>query len=86
MGENRYASVARWTDTINQDNKYRALVEKLIILEMKDWPKFPEQLKNLHSAELQTQPRPVSANKEKANETTKVKSQINPTVQGVLVV
>ncbi len=33
MGENRYASVARRADTINQDNKYRALVKKLIQLE-----------------------------------------------------
>ena len=29
-GEKSYASVARRVDTINQDNKYRAHVEKLI--------------------------------------------------------
>ena len=35
MGENSYASVARRVDTINQGNKYTALVEKLIQLELK---------------------------------------------------
>ena len=66
MGENSYASVALRADTINQDDKYyRALVQKLIQLEPNDGPKFQEQLKNLHLDKLQTQPRPVSANKEK---------------------
>ena len=32
-------------DTTNNDNKYRALVEKLIQLETTDWPKFQEHLK-----------------------------------------
>ena len=50
MGENSYASVAQSEDTINQDNKCRALVEKLIHLEVKDWPKLQEDLKKLHSA------------------------------------
>ena len=77
MGEISYAPVARRTDTINQDNIYRALVEKSIQLKSKDWPKFQKQRKNLHSAELQTQPRPVRTNKEKASETTKVKSPTN---------
>ena len=45
MGENSYASDARRADTINQENKYRALVEKLIQLEPNDWPKFQEHLK-----------------------------------------
>ena len=36
----------------NQFNNYRALVEKLIQLEPSDCPKFQEQLKNLHSAEI----------------------------------
>ena len=85
MGRNSYASVAQRVDTINQHNRYRGLVEKLIQLEPNNPPKFLEQLKNLHSAEFQTQPRPVRANKEKANETTKVKSltnqQTNPTAQ-----
>ena len=44
MGENSYASVARRADTINQDNKYRTLAEKLIQLETNDWPKFQEHL------------------------------------------
>ena len=65
MSENSYASVARRADTINQENRYRALEEKLI------------QLKNLHSPELQTQPRPANANKEKVSETTTVKSPTN---------
>ena len=85
MSENSYASIAQRADTVNQDYRYRALVGKLILLEPNNWPKFQEQLKNLPSAELQTQPRPVSVNKEKANETTKVKSptnqQTNPTAQ-----
>ena len=57
--------------------RYRALMEKLIQLKLNNWLKFQEQLKNPHSAELQTQPRPTSANKEKASETTKVKSPTN---------
>ena len=40
MGENSYASVAWRVDTTNQENKYRTLVEKLIQLEVNDWPKF----------------------------------------------
>ena len=64
MGKNSYASVAWRADTINQDNRYRTLVEKLIWFEPNDWPKFQEQLKNLHSTELQTQPGPASVNKE----------------------
>ena len=48
MGENSYASVAQRAVTINQENRYRALVEKLIQLEPNDWPKFLEQLKNQH--------------------------------------
>ena len=51
--------------TINQENKYSALKEKLIQLEPNDWPIFQEQLKNQHSAELQKQPRPVGTNKVK---------------------
>ena len=75
MGENSHASVARRADTIHQDNKYKALTKKLIQLEPNDKPKFQEQLKNLHAAELQTQPRPASANKEKASETTTITNQ-----------
>ena len=40
VGENSYASVVWRADTTNQDNKYKILVEKLIQLEMNDWPKF----------------------------------------------
>ena len=36
MGENAYASVAGRADPINQDNKYRVMVEKLIQLEPND--------------------------------------------------
>ena len=46
IGENNYASVSRKSDTINQENKYRALVEKLIQLEPNDWPNFRSHLKN----------------------------------------
>ena len=77
MGEESYASDARRADTISQDIRYRALMEKSIQLKPNDWPKFQEQVKNLHLAELQIQPRPTSANKEKAGETTKVKSPTN---------
>ena len=54
MGENSYWSVARMADRINQDNRYRVLVEKLMQLEPNDWLKFQEQEKNLQTAELQT--------------------------------
>ena len=74
MGEKSYAI----SYTINQDNRYRALMEKLIQLEPNYWLKFKEQLKNQHSAELQTQLKLMRANKGKTNETTKVKSPNNP--------
>ena len=45
IGEN--SSVAQRANTINQNNKYRTLVEKLIQLEVNDWPKFQEHLKKL---------------------------------------
>ena len=45
LGENSYTSVAWRADITNQDNKYRALVEKLIQMEVNDWPKFQEHLK-----------------------------------------
>ena len=45
MGKNTYTSVARTVDPINQDNKYRALVEKLIQLEPSDWLKFQKHQK-----------------------------------------
>ena len=70
MGENTNASVARKEDPINQDNKYRALVDKLIQLEPNDWPKFQVHLKKLHLTEFQqaqTQQQEVS-NNEKSSE------------------
>ena len=39
VGENTYTIVAWRVDPISQD-KYRALIEKLIHLELTDWPKF----------------------------------------------
>ena len=52
VDENSYASVARRAETIDQDNKYRVLMKKLIQLELNDWSKFQKQLKNQHSAVL----------------------------------
>ena len=46
MEKNTYASVAQRVDPIHQDNKYRAMVEKLIQLEKNDWPKIQKHLKN----------------------------------------
>ena len=43
-------------DTTNQDKKYRTFMEKSILLEMNDWPKFQEHLKNQHSAEFYQAP------------------------------
>ena len=37
----------------NQVAQFRALVVKFIQLEPNDWQKFMEELKNLHSAEIQ---------------------------------
>ena len=37
MGESSYTSAARRADRTN-DNKYKTLVEKLILLEANDWP------------------------------------------------
>ena len=46
LEEISYVSVARRVGAINQVNKYRALKEKLIQVELNDWPKFQEHLKN----------------------------------------
>ena len=56
MGESSYTSVARRADRINDDTKYRTLVEKLLKLEANDWPKFQEHLKKLHSDEFYQAP------------------------------
>ena len=37
----------------NQDNKYRAPVDKLFQLDPIDWPNFQEHLKNVYSVEIQ---------------------------------
>ena len=50
IGENSYTSVAQRVDTINQDNKYSALWEKLTELEPNNWPRFLEQLKKSYQA------------------------------------
>ena len=56
-------------DSINQDNKYRVLVEKLIQLELNNWLMFQENLKKLHSSEfLPAQTQQEVTNKEKSNE------------------
>ena len=52
MGESDHSSVARRVDRTNDDNKYRTLVKKLILLEANDWLKFQEHLKQLHSVEF----------------------------------
>ena len=53
MGENSYFSVAWRVDTINEDNKYRVFVEKLIQLELNDWPTFQEHLKKKTTTQQQ---------------------------------
>ena len=79
MEENSYASVAWGEDTPNQDNKYRALMEKLIQLELNNWPKFQEHLKKLHSAKFDQVPTQQIKNKEKPNEVVQVKTHIGST-------
>ena len=45
IGEKNNVFVARKSDTVSYENKYRALEEKLIQLEPDDWPKFQKHLK-----------------------------------------
>ena len=55
MGTNAYTYLAQRANPIrnsNQPDNYRALDKKLIQLELNDSPKYLEQLKNLHSAEI----------------------------------
>ena len=67
MGENTDAFVSRRADPINQDSKYRTLIETLIQLELNDWPKFQNNLKKLHSVEFQkAQTHRQVTNKEKS--------------------
>ena len=56
MEESSNASVARRADRTNDDNKYRALVEKLVRLRASDWLKFQEHPKKLHSVEFYQEP------------------------------
>ena len=83
MGENTYASVAWRVDPIrqsNQENRYKAMMEKLIQLKPNNLPKFQEHLKNLHLVKFQqpqTQWNEVT-NKEKPNEVVQGKTQTTP--------
>ena len=78
MGENSYVSVAQRADTTNQDNKYRALVEKLIQLEMS---KFQEHLKKqIHFAEFYQAPAQQRVgNGERSNVVVQTKTYIGST-------
>ena len=53
MGETSYASVTQRAETSNLDNKYRALINKLIDLDPSEWPKFQAELKNEHTNNIQ---------------------------------
>ena len=80
MGESSYASVAQKADKINDDTKYRTLVEKLIKLEANDWPKFQEHLKKLHSDEFYQAPAQQQvANKEGSNVVVQTKTHVGST-------
>ena len=72
-----YASVARRADRINDDTKYRTLVEKLLKLEANDWPKFQEHLKKLHSDEFYQAPAQQQvANGERSNVLVQTKTHV----------
>ena len=75
MGESSYASVARRADRINDDTKYRTLVEKLLRLEANNWPKFQEHLK-LHSDEFYQAPVQQVANGERSNVVVPTKTHV----------
>ena len=69
MEVNIYAILSLRGNLISTDN-YWDLVEKLSQLEPNDWPKFQEQLKNLHSVkiyktEAQTKFKELTTHKEK---------------------
>ena len=77
MGESSYASVARRVDRINDDTKYRTLVEKLIKLEANDWSKFQEPQKKLHSVEFYQAPAQQQvANGERSNVVVQTKTHV----------
>ena len=74
------ASIARRTDTTNEDNKYRTLVEKLIQLEANDWPKFQGHLKKLYAAEFYQAPAQQQVgNGERYNVVVKTKTHAGST-------
>ena len=62
-------SVAQRVNSIrisNHVDNWRVLIEKLIQLEINNWPKFQKELKNLHLAEIhQIKLKELSVNKEK---------------------
>ena len=70
MGENMLLLHGEWIQ-INQENEYRALVERRIQLEQNDWPKFQDHLKKkIHLAEFQqAQTQQEVKNEEKSNVT-----------------
>ena len=77
MGESSNASVARRAVRINDDTKYRTLVEKLLKLEANDWPKFQEHLKKLHSDEFYQAPAQQQvANGERSNVVVQTKTHV----------
>ena len=80
MGENSYSSVAWRVDTTNQDNTYGTLVEKLIQLEVNDWPKFQEPLKKPHSAEFYlASSQQQIGNGERSNVVVRIKMHVGST-------
>ena len=80
MEENSYSSVAQRVNTTNEDNKYRALVEKSIQLETNDWSKFQEQLKKLYSTEFYQAPaQQWVRNEEKSNVIVQTKTRVGST-------
>ena len=80
MGENSFASVARRADTTNQNNKYRALMEKLIQLEADNWPKFQKHLKKLLSAKFcQAPAQQQFGNGERSNTIVQEKTRVGST-------
>ena len=77
MGESSYAYVARRADRTNGNYKYRTLVEKLIKLEVNDWPKFLEHLKKLHPVEFYQAPAQQQfANGERSNVVVQTKTHV----------
>ena len=73
IGESTYTFIAHRADTINLENKYRTLIEKLILFELK----FQEHLKKLLSDKFQqAQTQQQVRNKEKSKEVVRAKTHI----------